>query len=158
MPRDHESLSIELGESSVRRCACCGNDSVTVHGYLYDSTGDTAVYLAGFTVGHGDGRANVLVSPGPWGEGTSPGARTSIAFEAVVVGNALMLELADPASSPWPLDSAMGQVQHPASISKAHAERSSRLARQACEKDPRVGAALRKGAGGIAPEDGGAPR
>lgn len=76
-------LAVELGALAKHSCSCCGRESETVHGYLYDESGTTTVYFAGYTYGHHERRANLLLSVGAWGEGTAPTDRIAIAMQVI---------------------------------------------------------------------------
>jgi len=130
-------LTLEQGGVATYSCDCCGGTSETVHGYIYDQTGATSVYFVGYTLGHPTPRANVLVSMGGWGEGTSGSDRRSTAVEAVLEGEELRLRVASPDSSPWAnRQDMLGTLLREHQLTDADRARMSELVSVAVTRDP----------------------
>lgn len=74
-------FKIEKMDESRGHCDCCGRDSRSVAGLVYDSGNAAAAYWMHWTDGHlGDPGANLDLVLGEWGEGTSPADRYAIAM------------------------------------------------------------------------------
>jgi hypothetical protein len=136
-------LGIELGDTTHFSCPDCGRSSETVHGYLFDPAGDTAVYFAGYTPGHSERRANMVVSAGGWGEGMEPEDRTAVALQATFDGGGVEITFPPPRTSPWFGKDFLGKMRDPGGLSEDDHRVYRTLALAAIEKDPRV-AAYRK--------------
>src|SRR3954468_2404921 len=113
----NSDVKIEFGGAAPYQCPCCGRQSETVHGYLYRSDGTTSVYLAGFTHGHPERRANMVLSVGAWGEGTTPAERKAIALQAIAQGGAITFSFPPPESSPWSGTDFLGAMVSPEGLS-----------------------------------------
>jgi hypothetical protein len=74
-------FTIEKMDESRGHCDCCGRDSRTVAGLVYDQGAAAAAYWMQWTEGHlSDTGANLDLVLGEWGEGTSPADRYAIAM------------------------------------------------------------------------------
>jgi hypothetical protein len=133
-------LKIELGDTAKFSCPCCGRASETVHGFLYDPTGETSVYFAGYTPGHPRRRANMVLSVGGWGDGKNAEDRTAIALEASFGTGQDDVEFKFPPAetSPWYGKRFLGRMLEPDELSEENREQYRQLALAAVEKDPRV--------------------
>ena len=141
-------LAIELGETATHWCPCCERESETVHGYIWDPTGTTSVYFAGYTQGHPELRANLLLSVGGWGEGTTPADRRAFALQVVASNQELTFTFPEPETSPWYGDELLGANVDPQQISQKEREEVRDLARFAIENDQRVAQYLELGDAG----------
>jgi len=135
---DNGGLEIELGGVSRYECPCCKLDSQTVHGFLYESSGATSVYFAGYTHGHPQRRANLVLSIGGWGEGTTPADRKAIAMQAFIGDQGITFTFPLSETSPWYGEDFLGTMLNPEQLSTPDRARSQELARAVIEKDPRV--------------------
>lgn len=135
---EQPTLSIELGDVATYHCPCCDGHSETVHGFLYDDTGATAVYFIGYTLEHSVRRANVLVSIGGWGEGTTASDRHAIAMQVGLAEDELAFEFVPPETSPWYREEFLGRMVTLTELSPPEGQEAQRLARFAVENDPRV--------------------
>lgn len=137
---DTTAVSIELGGSSHHHCACCQQDSETIHGFLYDRGGDTAVYMASFTRTHQDAKVvDMVLSLGGWGENTGPADRLATPLRAVRDADGIRLDFVSPESSPWFGDSSVfGEMAVPDEHTDEFREALVRLAMFALEGDPRL--------------------
>jgi hypothetical protein len=140
MNDDNDDLRIELGDLASFSCPDCGRDSATVHGYLYDINGETSVYFAGFTHGHPERRANMLVSLGGWGEGKTAEDRIAIPLQVWFANGDVKFTLSPAEESPWYGEAFLGRMLEPAEITPAYHAIAVRLAGAAIEKDSRVAA------------------
>jgi hypothetical protein len=140
-----EDLSIELGEAAAYQCACCGRQSETVHGYLYDESGATSVYFAGYTQGHPERRVNVALSIGGWGEGTTPSDREASALQVLADDHGRQYVFPPAETSPWYHEAFLGRMKSPDQLSREERARLQELAKAAVEKDPRVASYLARG-------------
>jgi hypothetical protein len=138
-------LIVELGDLAKYNCSCCGMESETVHGFLYGPDGTTTVYFAGYTCGHAERRANLVLSVGGWGEGTTPEDRTAIALQVRSVDGAIEFEFPPAATSPWHGKGFLGIMLSPEELSDQDRARYRRIASVAVEKDPRVSGYLGAG-------------
>jgi hypothetical protein len=139
------ALDIELGDMATFSCACCQRDSATVHGFLYDTSGTTSVYFAGFTHGHPERRANLVLSVGGWGEGTTPADRTAIAPEVYATNGHLAFGFPVAENSPWYGKEFLGRMVSPSELTADERERYQDMAKVVVEKDPRVADYLERG-------------
>lgn len=142
---NESDLAVELGDLATYLCPCCGRKSETVHGYLYDKAGATSVYFAGYTHGHPERRANMVLSVGGWGEGTTPEDRQAIALQAVSDGGRKSFTFLPVKASPWYGQAFLGIPVSPEQLSVDERILYIELARIAVEKDPRVAWYLEKG-------------
>jgi hypothetical protein len=131
-------LDIELGDIAGFSCPCCGRDSETVHGFLYDRDGETAVYFAGYTHGHPQRRANMVLSVDGWGEGKGPENRRAIPLEVTFKGDDVDVSFPAPNASPWYGEEFLGAMVDPGRLDRQELEQFRKLAIVAIEKDPRV--------------------
>jgi len=134
----NDDLEIELGGVSRYECPCCRLDSCTVHGFLYESNGKTSVYFAGYTHGHPKRCANLVLSVGGWGEGTTPADRKAIAMQAFLDDQGMTFTYPPSETSPWYGEDFLGVMSSPEQLSTQDRARSQELARTVVEKDPRV--------------------
>lgn len=134
----NDGVEIELGGMSRHECPCCKLDSYTVHGFLYEKTGTTSVYFAGYTYGHQKRRANLVLSIGDWGEGTTPAHRKAIAMQAFLDDQAITFTFPHAKTSPWYGEGFLGTMSSPEQLSAQDRAHSQELARAIVEKDPRV--------------------
>jgi hypothetical protein len=146
MMSDGTDLSVELGEDVAKhRCVCCNRESVTVHGYLYDETGDTTVYLAGYVHGHPERRANLVLSVGGWGEGTGPDDRKAIALQLLAYDGRCDVLFPPAETSPWFEKETLGRMVQPGDMTEDERSVYTRLANAAADKDPRIADYLANG-------------
>jgi hypothetical protein len=141
----YDDLSIELGSTATFECPCCGRTSTTVHGYLWDSTGATTVYFAGYTSGHPDLRMNLLLSVGEWGEGTTPDQRRAIPMQYLAEDGHQQFCFPPVESSPWYGHEILGPMVDPATISAEEKLNYENLIGVALAKDPRIAEYLQNG-------------
>lgn len=133
-------LSLEPAGESVFDCRCCGRQSTTVHGYIWDEAGRTTVYFAGFTDGHAERSANVLLSVGEWGEGTTGDDRHVVVLHAK---SSTDVDVVDPSVWPSAPDEALlGKTIDHSALSDADVDYVRDLARFALRNDPRTRAYL----------------
>lgn len=145
MHEESTDLAIELGEVAKYRCPCCEKESQTVHGFLYDRTGATSVYFAGYTHGHSERRANMVLSVGGWGEGTTPADRRAIVLQVYSLDRELVFTFPPAETSPWYGKDFLGRMLRPEELSDEDRMRYRGLASVAVQKDPRVSGYLEQG-------------
>ena len=132
-------LRIELGEVATSKCTCCGRNAETVHGYLYDDEGETAVYFAEYTHGHPQRRAKMVLSPEGWGEGKEPEDRRAIPVEAAFEADGgIEISFPAPKDSPWRGEEYLGKMIDPEKLSVQEREMFRQLVLAAVENDPRI--------------------
>jgi hypothetical protein len=138
-------LGIELADAKHFDCPDCGRQSESVHGFLFDTTGETAVYFVGYTPGHPERHANIVLSVGGWGEGMEQEDRKAIAMEARFGDLGVELTYPPPRSSPWFGEDFLGKMREPEEMSDEDRASYRTLALAAVEKDPRVVAYRKSG-------------
>ena len=138
-------LEIELGGVSRYECPCCKLDSHTVHGFLYESNGTTSVYFAGYTHGHPMRRANLILSVGGWGDGTTPADRKAVAMQALLGDQGITFTFPPSETSPWYGEDFLGIILSPEQLSTQDRARYQELASAVVAKDPRVAGYLEHG-------------
>jgi hypothetical protein len=138
MANEEKELNVELGEIATYQCSCCGGESETAQGFLFDDTGETTVYFAGYTRGHPVRRANLVLSVGGWGEGTTPQDRRAIAMCVAPSSNGRSFTFPLAESSPWHGQQFLGAMLQPENIPIDERRRYEKLATVAVEKDKRV--------------------
>jgi len=87
-------LRIEPGTSDDTVCACCGDRSRIVRGFVYRDGDAAAMYLVHWTLGHvPEHGAHVDLFLGIWGDGTTPSDRSvvSLEFRRTASGPAFMV-------------------------------------------------------------------
>ncbi len=96
------ALTLELaGTSIVEACPDCGHNTMNVWGYVYRGGVPHAVYFIRWTEGHLDRGAQMLVSVGTWGAGTTAACRRSVGLECRVDENGPACMIIDATQTPW---------------------------------------------------------
>lgn len=104
-------ITIEQGpEQESKFCTCCGNKTLTVHGFVYDDNNAYAVYFASWTPGHRERGLSMAIGLGEWGEGSSSGKRRSIGLECRTTGEQYQFMVIEPEQSPWGKSEFLGQM------------------------------------------------
>jgi hypothetical protein len=82
-------LTIEpSGQKDLGPCACCGNNSRSVWGFVYDADGALAAYFVHWTVGRVAAHSpNFDLIIGRWGEGATRADRAMVALQYQVLDN-----------------------------------------------------------------------
>lgn len=95
--------TIEFAEPKGSRCACCGGLTVTLTRFVYRNGDAFGVYYARYSASgdHADDEIAMLVSLGPWGEGTVPADRAAFSCRVRPTEDSYGVMLADAAESPW---------------------------------------------------------
>ena len=137
--------NIELGDAATHDCHCCGKKSETVHGFLYGRDGATSVYFAGYTHGHPERRANMLLSVGGWREGTTEADRRAVALQATAEAGRVTFNFPPPETSPWFGKVFLGSMQSPDELSDDERRRLVTMAQIIVNQDPRVGSYFTSG-------------
>ena len=76
------ALTIETsGEKSFGPCACCGEMTKRVWGFVYEADAALAAYFVEWTPGHEASSATFDLILGAWGEGTDNAARKAVSLE-----------------------------------------------------------------------------
>lgn len=139
-----ENISVEPAELSTHLCPCCGGESQTVHGYLFDETGATVVYFAGYTSGHTERQANMALSIGGWGEGTTPNDREVVVVHVRSDNNGLFFEFPPPETSPWYEESFLGRILDPNRLSDEERRHYQELSKIVAQNDSRLAGFLQQ--------------
>ena len=86
-------LTATPGNESVGTCACCGNTSKTIWGYVGTPEQTGAVYYVHWTAGSAQHPPNFDLIVGPWGEGAEPKNRrlVSLLFQPSRSGGSFMV-------------------------------------------------------------------
>jgi hypothetical protein len=95
------SISIELGNVSVSECECCGKRSHTMRGFVSDDGAAYAVYFAGYTEGHREIMATLVVSLGAWCEGSTPDERECVVMKVRNHRGKIEMMVVGVADCPW---------------------------------------------------------
>jgi hypothetical protein len=132
---DVGTLTLEPAGTSTRRCECCDAESTTIHGFLYDASGETCVYFAGFTENHAAPEVNLLISLGGWHAGGSPEQRHAVPFRLSIVNGRESLEVVAAATSPWNGEQFLGTMMGAEQTSSAMQATAMELAEFATAKD-----------------------
>jgi len=133
-------LEFEPGEVAVHTCACCGMDSETVHGFLYGPGGETTVFFAGYTRGHPERWASMVLSVGGWGDDTTPADRRAIPLQVHVFEGALRFTFVPAEASPWNGEEILGAMASVDDLTDDERARYRSIARAAVQLDLRVAA------------------
>ena len=81
MARDSETFTIERLDESHGHCDCCGQESRSVAGLVFNEAGPCAAYWMHWTAGHlSETGANLDLVLGRWGEGTNVEDRFAVAL------------------------------------------------------------------------------
>lgn len=123
----------------------CGRNTRSVWGYISNSAGARAVYFIRWTDGHLERGAQLIVSIGPWGEGTKPNARVAFGLECRVdTGPSFMLVDAD--ALPWGTEAFLGtRLTRGAALSHPLNPEAFEIVDVLVAADPRFGAFLKGG-------------
>lgn len=142
MTRDDamEPLEFEPGEVATHTCACCGMDSDTVHGFLYGPGGETTVYFAGYTRGHPERWASMVLSVGGWGDDTPPADRRAIPLQVHAFEGDLRFIFVPAEASPWNGEEVLGAMASVDELTDDDRARYRSIAQAAVKQDPRVAA------------------
>ena len=132
------TLSIETAEQTFHGCPCCGAVSETIHGYLFDDTGATVVYFAGYTPEHQEQAADLILSVGEWGEETSPDERQTVAAQLHTTTEGVVVVFSDPQASPWFGETFLGRPLLSETFSMYDRQYYSSLLSFVAAKDPRL--------------------
>ena len=137
-------LALEVGPSEAgAECECCGNQSVTAHGFVYKDGDAFAIYYAGWTPGHAKRGVSMAIATGEWTDGTGPADRVSIGLTAQSAEDEIQFRVVGPDESPWGDTPLFGRM-----LVREDALKHSRLrvtyeiAELVVREDPRVHAAL----------------
>jgi hypothetical protein len=82
--KEADQLTLEIQPENERHfgpCACCGNMTTRVWGYVHRGDQSSFVYYVEWTSGHEASQANFDIILGKWGEGTSASDRQAAALE-----------------------------------------------------------------------------
>lgn len=101
---------IELSEPTSSRCECCGGLTVRLTRFVYRDGDAFAVYYACWSNNHPDAELALLVSLGPWGEGSDPAHRAAFSCLVRATDEAYEVMLGDAANSAWAQSRIMGQM------------------------------------------------
>jgi len=139
------SASVETGDLATYVCPCCGQESETVQGYLFDETGATAVYFARYTRKHAEQHANMVLSIGGWGEGMTADDRHAIAIRILSDNQGLSFEFPSPETSPWSEETFLGCALVAGRLSDEERQHYRELATIVAAKDSRLASFLYRG-------------
>jgi hypothetical protein len=133
-------ISIEPGKAKEPTyCECCGNKTLTVHGFVYNNNNAYAVYLACWTVGHPERGVAMAIGLGEWGEGASPDQRRSVGLECRTTDNQIQFAVIDPEQSPWGRTEFLGRMlPRDTALKDAEIKEFFHIAEHVVQEDPRV--------------------
>jgi len=105
------TLRVEpAGEDNVAQCACCGAQSRSVHGFVYNDDDAYAIYYAGWSDTHPEKGVSIAIAVGEWSEGSSPADRTSVGITAKSTPSAIEFSVLNGDESPWAYTPLFGQM------------------------------------------------
>ena len=137
-------ITIEQGpEEDPKRCACCGNKTLTVHGFVYRDNNAHAVYFASWTIGHSERGVAMAIGLGEWGDGSSPETRRSIGLECRTTDDKFQFMIIDPGQSPWGKSEFLGRMlPREKALTDLQIDDFFQIADHIVQEDPRVRAFL----------------
>jgi hypothetical protein len=104
-------LKIEPGEATEHGpCPDCGGQTRSVWGYAYADSAARALYFIRWTDGHLERGAQLLLSIGKWGVGTSPKDRRSVGLECRVEKDRPGFMVVNASSLPWAGRALLGEM------------------------------------------------
>jgi hypothetical protein len=104
-------LSLEPGlQEEGAICDCCGAQSTTVHGFVYESGDACAIYYAGWSAQHPERGVTMVIATGEWDEGSGPTDRVSIGLQALSTGTEIHFSVLEPDQSPWGKTELFGEM------------------------------------------------
>ena len=104
-------LTLEEGEEDTKgRCACCGREARSVHGFVFRNEDAYAVYYAGWSEGHHEDGVSMAIATGEWDDDSDAKSRVSIGIRAKVSGKRIEFTVLDPEQSPWGSSVLLGEM------------------------------------------------
>ncbi len=94
-------IEIEFEEPTIKKCECCGKDTVALTRFVHQDSNAFAVYYAKFTKGHSDKVVYGLIGLGEWGDQSEPSNRTAFPFRIWTTATNFQVGLVDASESPW---------------------------------------------------------
>ncbi len=101
---------IELTDPDLSHCTCCGGLTVRLTRFVHCDGDAFAVYYATYSNNHPDSELAMLVSLGPWGEGTARDDRAAFFCRVRVTEDSYQVMLGDGATSAWSGAKLMGTL------------------------------------------------
>ena len=112
------NFKIEIGDTAEpSQCECCGNTTLSSHGFLYEEGEARGLYFAQWTEGHPERGLLLTVSLGSWGEGSTPAQRRSIAFRCQMPPAGTAVRPVAPDESPFHGEEMLGPMLPPEGFS-----------------------------------------
>jgi hypothetical protein len=133
-------ITIELGEAKEPTyCECCGNKTLTVHGFVYNNNDAHAVYFASWTIGHMEKGVTIAIGLGEWGDGASLSQRRSVGLECRTTEEQIQFAVIDPEQSPWGCSEFLGRMLHrDAALKDVEIKEFFHIAEHLVHDDPRI--------------------
>jgi hypothetical protein len=103
-------IEIEFEEPTIKKCECCGKDTVALTRFVHQDGNAFAVYYAKFTKGHSDKVVYGLIGLGEWGDQSEPRNRTAFPFRIWTTATNFQVGLVDASESPWSDVTYLGEV------------------------------------------------
>lgn len=102
-------LEIEFGEPiKAFNCKCCGNQTQSVNGFLYNDKYAHGIYFARWTEGHLPKEITLTICIGEWGDDCNPNNRDSINLRVKGKEEGFGMMITDSIESPWRDNSMLG--------------------------------------------------
>jgi len=142
--RQMAKITIEQGpEQEPKYCTCCGNKTLTVHGFVYNDNNAYAVYFASWTLGHRERGVSMAIGLGEWGDGSSPEKRRSMGLECRTTGDQYQFVVIEPEQSPWGKSEFLGRMlPREKALDDIQIKEFFQIADHIIQEDPRVRAFL----------------
>jgi hypothetical protein len=133
-------ITIEPGEAKEPTyCECCGNKTLTVHGFVYNNNDAYAVYFASWTIGHLERGVTMAIGLGQWGEGATPNQRRSVSLECRTTEEQIQFAVIDPGQSPLGRTEFLGRMlPRDAALKDAEIKEFFHIAEHVVHDDPRI--------------------
>lgn len=95
-------ISLELGEEMpVRPCACCGGETQSAYGFIYQDGDAYAIYHAGWSPAHPELGVDLALTFGEWDEETAPESRYRVGMIVCPTPTQYEFSVVDPTQSSW---------------------------------------------------------
>jgi hypothetical protein len=105
-----EIYRVEVGDDEVSRCACCNQNSLTGHGFVYRKNDAYAVYYAAWSTAHAEKKVSFAIAIGEWDDNSTSRNRVCFGVEAKESDNEVLFRVLEPKESPWPNTELLGAM------------------------------------------------
>jgi hypothetical protein len=104
-------LSIEpIGTPKVSVCECCGRETLSGHGFVYEDKQPRAIYFATFHHAQNDSAVDLAIGIGEWNDDGSRRFCAAFGIHVFPTESEIRIRVVDPSESPWANTSVLGPL------------------------------------------------